>query len=336
MPDQAVKFSLVVTCFNEMKSLPQWHADVLAQTRRPDEIIIVDSESTDGTTEFLQDWAGRDPTVRVIVQKCSPARGHNIGNAAARGEFIVSTDMGVRLDPKWFEEIVKPADADPSVEVVAGSYAVDRSTIQTAAARAEYYINGDGTPRLGPGFVIGNRSVVYKKRVWQELGGLPEDLTRYADDSVFGRQILEAGYQMAFAPKALAYWARPRRFGQFWREQYNYGRGDGEAAIKTPIAFRLYKRGMLPRFCVPFVTALRTMMRQATPSRLWRALRKGDFVGLLCIAVFSFGSGWHFGRGYLVGDDWGAEHCRQCRARLRRRIPWLASEEQPGLATQDA
>jgi len=35
-----------------------------------------------------------------------------------------------------------------------------------------------------------DRSVAYKKRVWRELGGLPEDLTFYADDSVFGRQML--------------------------------------------------------------------------------------------------------------------------------------------------
>ena len=64
-------------------------------------------------------------------------------------------------------------------------------------------------PKLGAGFVPGNRSVAYTKKVWRELGGLPEDLTLYADDSVFGMQMIQAGYKMAYASRALVYWSRP-------------------------------------------------------------------------------------------------------------------------------
>jgi len=200
-----MKFSLVLTCFNEMKSLPRWYEDVTRQTRSPDEIVIVDSESRDGTTDFLKDWEQRDQRVKLIVQKCKPARGHNIGNEAANYEHIVSTDMGVRLDKSWFEEIIKPFEADPTVQIVAGNTQIDKETVKTAAARAEYYIENGGEPDLRPGFVPGNRSVAYTKQVWQELGGLPEDLTFYADDSVFCRQMVQSGYKMAYA------YAIPRR-----------------------------------------------------------------------------------------------------------------------------
>ncbi len=310
-----MNFSLVVTCFNEMKSLPRWYEDVVAQTRAPDEIIVVDSESTDGTTEFLRDWEKRNPCLKVIVQKCSPARGHNIGNELAQSEYIVSTDMGVRLDRKWFEEIVKPVEEDPSVEIVAGSYAIDKSTITTPTARAEYYIEGDGIPRLEPGFVVGNRSVVYKKSVWRELGGLPEDLTRYADDSVFGRQILQAGYKMAFAPEALVYWARPRKLKEFWKELFGYGRGDGEAAIKMPYAFNLYLKGM-PAFLVAPLTGLRVMQKQCRLSAIIRAISRFDLLALFMMPILTFGRGWNFGKGYLVGYAHGNEHCLECRKRL--------------------
>lgn len=317
-----MNFSLVVTCFNEMKSLPQWYEDVMAQTRPPDEIIFVDSESTDGTTQFLQDWEKRDPRLKVIVQKCSPARGHNIGNELAQSEYIVSTDMGVRLDRRWFDEIVKPAEEDPTVDVVAGSYAVDKSTIITPAARAEYYIEGDGIPRLEPGFVIGNRSVVYKKAVWRELGGLPEDLTRYADDSVFGRQILQAGYKMAFAPNAMVYWARPQRLRDFWREQYLYGIGHGEADIKVPAAFRWYLKGVLPVFLVPSLTALRFFQKQVRPTALFRAIAHLDIMALICMPLLALGNGYHLARGHIVGYRQGAKQCQECRRRLKRPIPF--------------
>jgi cellulose synthase/poly-beta-1,6-N-acetylglucosamine synthase-like glycosyltransferase len=315
-----MKFTLAVTCLNEMRSLPRWRQDLERQTRQPDEIVIVDAESTDGTTEALREWAEQDPRVKLRVEKCNAARGHNLGNDMAAHEHIVSTDMGVRLDPHWFEEIVRPFEADPTVEIVAGSYAVDMDSVKGPAARAEYYMEGDGIPKLGPGFVPGNRSMAYTKKVWRELGGLPEDLTLYADDSVFGRQMIQAGYKMAYASGALVYWSRPARLVDFWKEHYRYGKGDGEAGIKTPAAFRYYKKGVIPGWLVPPLTAVRTLQKMIGRTRIREALRKGDLVGLAYVPLLLWGCGWSFGRGYLVGDKRGEVHCQSCRARLKERI----------------
>lgn len=312
-----LQFSLVVTCYNEMRGLRRWRAEIERQSRRPDEIVIVDSASLDGTTEFLKAWAGADSRVRVIVQKCKPARGHNMGNEAAAYEYIVSTDMGVRIDPHWFEEIVRPFEEDPSIDVVAGNYCIDKASVHTAAARAEYYIQNGGFARFGPGFVVGNRSVAYTRRVWRELGGLPEDLSQYADDSVFGRQILQAGYMMAFAPKAMVYWSRPAHLRQFWKEVFNYGKGDGEAMIKVPIAFRLHQRHLLPRGMVPLMTALRFLQKQFSLRTIGRAVAHLDLSALLFMPLLLAGNGYSFGRGFLMGDVHGRVHCTACRKRLR-------------------
>jgi GT2 family glycosyltransferase len=312
-----MQFSLVVTCYNEMRSLSRWQADVKAQTRHPDEIVIVDSASTDGTTAALRAWADADPRIRVVVQKCKPARGHNIGNEAASHEHIVSTDMGVCLDPKWFEEIVRPFEQDDSVEVVAGSYEIERESLRSAAANAEYYLENGGRPKLEPGFVPGNRSMAYTRKVWRELGGLPEDLTQYADDSVFGRQILQAGYKMSFAPAALVYWSRPARLRDFWKEQFKYGKGDGEASIKVPFAFRLHQRKLLPKAAVPLLTGIRSLQKQTSLKAVKSAVAARDLPALLVMPLLTFGNGYHFAKGYLEGDKRGEEHCQACRARLR-------------------
>ncbi|HUS57505.1 MAG TPA: glycosyltransferase [Planctomycetota bacterium] len=320
-----MKFSLVTTCLNEVKSFDNWRAGVLAQTRPPDEIVVVDGESRDGTTEALRAWAAKDKRLRLRIKKCSVARGRNIAITIANNECVVSTDMGVRLDARWLEEMVRPFEDDASVQVVVGAYAVDESSVVSPAARAEYYIAGDGgpfcadasgRPAFRRGVVPSNRSVAYYRKVWRELGGLPEDLTRCADDSVFGRQILHAGYRMALAPKAMVYWTRPQRLREFWKEQRGYGRGDGEAAIKMPFAFRLYRKGRVPRILVAPLTGLRTAMKQLTWSRLAMALRKGDLPGLLYMPLLAFGNGYHFGRGYLEGFSYGEKHCQACRSRL--------------------
>jgi len=311
-----LKFSLVTTCRNEISSLPRWQNDLLAQTRQPDEIVIVDAFSDDGTAQMLFEWADQDERVVVKQEKGAAAHGRNVAIEMSTHEWIASTDMGVRIDRRWFEEIVKPVEEDPTVDVVAGSYAVDKSTITTPAARAEYYIYGDGIPHLEPGFVVGNRSVVYKKSVWRELGGLPEDLTMYADDSVFGRQILQAGYKMAFAPDAMVYWARPKKLKEFWKELFGYGRGDGEAAIKMPYAFRLYLRGWVLGAFVPCLVGCRHLQKHISWKAITSALMNYDPLAIIYMPLLLFVRGYYFGKGYMIGYRYGERHCRNCRARV--------------------
>jgi len=311
-----MQFSLVVTCYNEMRGLRHWQAEIKAQSRPPDEIVIVDSDSRDGTGEFLKAWAMADKRVRLIIQKCSPARGHNLGNEACAYEHIVSTDMGVHVDPHWFEEIIRPFEQDPSIDVVAGNYCIDKGSLRTAAARAEFYIENGGFARFGPGFVVGNRSVAYTKKVWRELAGLPEDLTRYADDAVFGRQILQAGYKVAFAPKAMVYWSRPGHLRQFWRETFNYGIGNGEAMIKVPIAFRLHQSNLLPAGLVPLLTSLRFFQKNFSFSAMGRSAANLDFATLFLMPFLLLGNGYSYGKGFLIGDARGRVHCTACRSRL--------------------
>ena len=312
-----LKFSLVTTCRNEISSLPRWKNDLIAQTRHPDEIVIVDAFSDDGTADLLFEWADQYPRVIVKQEKGAAAHGRNVAIGMASYEHILSTDMGVRLCPVWCEELIKPFENDPSIEIVAGSTQIDKKTVRSAAARAEYYIENGGESKLGSDFVPGNRSMAYTKKVWRELGGLPEDLTFYADDSVFGRQIVEGGYKMAYAPKAMTYWSRPRKLKQFWREMFNYGRGDGEALIKTPYAFKLHLKGV-PAFLVPPLTGLRIMQKQCKLLAIIRAIRRFDLPALFMMPILTFGRGWHFGKGYLIGYKWGEKHCLSCRRRLRK------------------
>jgi len=316
-----LKFSLVTTCRNEIDSLPRWKQDILGQTRQPDEIVIVDALSDDGTAEMLFEWAAQDRRVAIIQEKGNAAHGRNVAIEHAQHKHILSTDMGVRLCPVWCEELVKPFEADPEVGIVAGNTQIDKETVKTAAARAEYYIENGGESHLGPGFVPGNRSTAYTKQVWQELGGLPEDLTFYADDSVFGRQMVQSGYKMTYAPKAMTYWGRPSRLQDFWHEQFKYGKGDGEALIKVPIAFRIHERGYLPACCVPLLTGVRALMKCSRLGPICRALASRDFVALVHMPLLVFGNGYSFGKGYLVGATYGKTHCTDCRKRLASPVP---------------
>ena len=162
----------------------------------------------------------------------------------ASHEHVLSTDLGVRLSGDWCEALILPFESDPDIEVVAGNTCIDKKTIKSVFAQAEYFIENGGKTQFGLGHIPGNRSIAYKKEVWKKLDGLSEGLSFYADDSVFGCQILQQNLTISYAPKAMTYWFWPRRLNQFFKEQYNYGKGDDETFIKTLRAFKWYLEGV--------------------------------------------------------------------------------------------
>lgn len=311
-------FSLVTTCRNEISSFDRWKQNVLNQTRRPSEIVIVDAFSDDGTFEKLSDWAAKDNIVKIISEKGNAAHGRNIAIRHAKFDIILSTDMGVRLSPIWCEELITPFENKTGTEVVIGNTCIDKESLTSIVSRAEYYVEKGGSRALEPGSIPSNRSVAYLKSVWEKLCGLPEDLTFYADDSVFGRQMVQAGLRFEYAPEAMTYWARPHKLNQFTLEYFNYGKGDGEAFIKTFVSYRWHIEKNLPIGLVPALTSIIQLLKPSVINGMKQALQKKDVPAFLLVPVLTAQRWHHYAKGYHIGYKKGEIFCQDCRNRLNR------------------
>src|SRR5438034_5674173 len=94
--------SVIVTVRNEAGAIDALLDSLRSQTRAPDEIVVVDGGSNDGTLELLQQAAQRWAALRVIeAPGANIARGRNLAIEAARGDVLLSTDAGVELPREW-------------------------------------------------------------------------------------------------------------------------------------------------------------------------------------------------------------------------------------------
>src|SRR5437588_8353770 len=98
-PD-GLSVSLIVTVLNEAASIAGLLDSISAQTRPPDEVVIADGGSHDGTPALIRAWGdGRPFPVQVLSEPgANISRGRNAASRAARGDWIACTDAGGRLE----------------------------------------------------------------------------------------------------------------------------------------------------------------------------------------------------------------------------------------------
>ena len=67
------------------------HESVLNQTYRNLEFVVQDGASTDGTFELLQDYAKRDPRIKIVSEKDSgPAEAYWKVLQRCKGDYIAT------------------------------------------------------------------------------------------------------------------------------------------------------------------------------------------------------------------------------------------------------
>src|SRR5580704_12977144 len=80
----------ILVNFNNAMYLPESLASLLEQVRRPDELIIIDDESTDNSIEVISSFLPRHPNARLVRnaknQGCNASLNDGLKNAC--GVFI--------------------------------------------------------------------------------------------------------------------------------------------------------------------------------------------------------------------------------------------------------
>lgn len=224
-----MQVTVICTVKNEAANLPRLLDSLLAQTRPPDEVVIADGGSTDGTAAVLRAYAERAPwPLRVIAAPgTNIAAGRNVAIRAAVGDIIASTDAGVWLEPNWLADLIAPL-ADPALDVVSGFFVPDpRGVFETALGATTLPAVEDVRPDR---FIPSSRSVAFRKCAWQAVGGYPEWLD-YCEDVIFDLDLRARTPTFGWAPTAVAHFRPRSSLRAFARQYYLYARGDGKAGL---------------------------------------------------------------------------------------------------------
>ncbi len=118
-----MNLSIIVPIFNEQNNLKPLYARLkktLPETSSDYEIILIDDESSDNSTDILENLAISDPSVKLIFLKRNSGQTAAIaaGIKHAQGDIIVTLDADLQNDPTDIKKLL--AKIDEGYDVVSG------------------------------------------------------------------------------------------------------------------------------------------------------------------------------------------------------------------------
>lgn len=194
--------SVAIPARDEAASIGALLDSIQAQTRSPEEVLVCDAGSRDGTIDTVAQWAARG--VRSVeAGPAYPGRARNLAVAAAAQPWIAFIDGGCRAEADWLEQLLAARDAVPGgADVVYGDYdPFIRSEWDAAQALA---IVSPRNPATGcrPPFIA---SSLVRRETFLKVGGFPEHL-RAAEDLLFFEALEKAGARVVHASRARIRW----------------------------------------------------------------------------------------------------------------------------------
>jgi glycosyltransferase involved in cell wall biosynthesis len=310
-----LKVSLIVTVRNGAEHLEEFLGSVAAQTRPPDEFVIVDGGSTDGTVDLLE----RAEQVTLISEPgANIARGRNVAIAAASHDVIAVTDADCVLKPDWLEQLLRPLDEGADVSM--GFYLpLTDGFFQECMAAVN--LAADASEVDGNRFMPSARSIAYRRSAIEAAGGYPEWLA-IGEDMWVNHRWRQMGLDMRFAPEAVVNWRLRDGLGATWTQYFAYARGDAQAgmyperhaarfAAYTGLLVAAGSRRRLPKLAAVLAAAAYARGPLARTARIFREPRERALAAAAVPALMAWIDTAKMA-GYAVGlvDRARGEHMR--------------------------
>jgi glycosyltransferase involved in cell wall biosynthesis len=179
--------SVVIAAYNEEKYLPKTLESLKNLERKPDEVIVVDSNSTDKTAEIARDhgaWV-------LETEKRGIGFARDKGLIASKGDIIAFTDADTVVPKDWLTKIEETLGG-PGVVGVFGTYRVPDGwwVYKYYVNYAQPFLNKIyflfGIP-MAPG-----QNMAFLRKVGIAAGGFPEDF-KIGEDIEMAKRLMKKG-----------------------------------------------------------------------------------------------------------------------------------------------
>lgn len=205
-------FSILIPAHNEEKMISSCVDSCLAQTRKPDEIIVINDGSTDRTAEILRSYGNQITVISIDKATGNKSKAQEIGVRYVTTDILIATDGDTILDKDFVKHIEAEFEADRDTAVVMGYVQSTQHNILTALREIDYTIGQDLYKRaqqyIGFILVIPGCAGAFQTKLFRN-GAITFDHDTLTEDLDFSYKINQLGLPIKFNHKAKVYTQDP-------------------------------------------------------------------------------------------------------------------------------
>ncbi len=229
--------SLVIVNYNGSACLRECLRSVADQSRPPEEVIVVDNRSSDGSAAIVEAFG--DPRFRLVrlEENVGYPAACNVGVRESSGSLVGLLNNDIRLDREWLARLLSRATPEWSFWASRIVFADGTDRIDSA---------GDGMAVVGAGYKIGHgqpaarhdrprevfgpcaAAALYRRALLDETGGMDEDFFLIHEDSDLSFRARLLGHRCLYVPDAVVYHQVNASIGTLSPNYVYYGHRNSE------------------------------------------------------------------------------------------------------------
>lgn len=224
-----MRFAICVPTLNAGPTLGALSASIKVQTVRPNEVIVVDSGSEDGTVALAQSEGFRTVSIPRSEFRHGGTRQLAAELAGDVEVVVYITQDAILADPETMSRLLRTFD-DQRIGAAYGRQ-LPRKGATPIEAHARFFNypaqsvvrSLDRFQKPGLRYIFFSNSFgAYRSKVLAEVGGFPQD-ANFGEDTIVAARILKAGWKIAYSAEAIVNHSHNYSFQQEFRRYIDVG-----------------------------------------------------------------------------------------------------------------
>lgn len=235
---------MVLLTKNSGRTVQKSIESILQQTRQPDEIVVVDGNSGDGTLDIIKKY----PVKLISEPGLGFGHARNLGVKKASGDILFFIDSDCFAEPNWIERTLPHFDSNPEVAAVTGR--TNLWNTESAVARFLAYVGGRmNMPKQRKYVKIApTMNLALRHEIVDKVGGFDETMIRCEDTDLTYK--ISRGNKIMYEPDAVVWFKGSPTLGVASRKCVRHFTGVGQLFAKHGfnslfVRFNLPIRGFL-------------------------------------------------------------------------------------------
>lgn len=207
------KVTIIIPNYNGLKFMEPCFAALNAQSEKDFDLLVVDNGSTDGSVEWLKEH--KIPSI-FLPENTGFSGAVNVGIKASRTKYVILLNNDTEPEPDYVKELVAVMERSPKIFSASSKMiqlhhrelmddAGDMYSLLGWAYQRGVGQKSSGYTRPCRVFAACAGAAIYRRAVFEEIGGFDEAHFAYLEDIDVGYRARIFGYDNVYCPSAVVY-----------------------------------------------------------------------------------------------------------------------------------